>query len=358
MGSRLIVVRRLFYFGVGAIVIVYSLVYTINNKDMKNDTRERIFQFIVEQERVSPKTIAEHMRLTPQAIFRHLTRLLTEERIQKQGYPPKVFYVVKMQSSALQKYHFDVEMLHVLNEHFLKVEPNGVLQTGASAFVTWCLRRNLNPQKTAQEYRMTLKKYHSYIHHGVIDATEKMRKTFSDSALDALFHLDFYSIERFGKTKLGEMILYAKQGQRRDLIKNVVQEVRPRIVDLIDRLKIDAICFIPPTIQRSVQFMKEFEKEMSISLPSIVITKIKTPIIVPQKTLTKLEDRLENVKQSIVVEDTGHYKNILLIDDAVGSGATMYEVARQIRRKELCTGKIIGLGLVGSFNGFDVIQEV
>ena len=97
---------------------------------------------------------------------------------------------------------------------------------------------------------------------------------------------------------------------------------------------------------------------MHLPVPSIKITKIRTAIVVPQKTLSKLEDRIENARQSIVVEEEKIYHNILLIDDAVGSGATINEVARQIRSKKLCTGEIIGLAVAGSFNGFEIIHEV
>ena len=85
---------------------------------------------------------------------------------------------------------------------------------------------------------------------------------------------------------------------------------------------------------------------------------IKTEIIVPQKTLSKLEDRVENAKKTIIVGDKKGYRNVLLIDDAVGSGATMNETAKQVRNKQLVTGDIIGLAITGSFKGFDVISEV
>jgi predicted amidophosphoribosyltransferase len=84
----------------------------------------------------------------------------------------------------------------------------------------------------------------------------------------------------------------------------------------------------------------------------------KTPIIVPQKTLSKLPDRIENANATIVVEDNRVYKNILLIDAAVGSGATLNETARHIREKRLCSGTIYGLAITGSFKGFEVITEV
>jgi len=82
------------------------------------------------------------------------------------------------------------------------------------------------------------------------------------------------------------------------------------------------------------------------------------PIVVPQKTLNRLEDRIENAEKSIFLNDNRIFKNILLIDDAVGSGATINEVAKKIREKKLVKNKIIGLAITGSFKGFEVISEV
>jgi predicted amidophosphoribosyltransferase len=81
-------------------------------------------------------------------------------------------------------------------------------------------------------------------------------------------------------------------------------------------------------------------------------------VAVPQKTLNKLADRIENAKNTIVVSGDSSFHNILLIDDAVGSGATLNETAKKVRDKKMCKGKIIGLAVTGSFNGFDVISEV
>ena len=90
----------------------------------------------------------------------------------------------------------------------------------------------------------------------------------------------------------------------------------------------------------------------------IRLSKIKTEVIVPQKTLNKLADGIENARNTIFVDDVNQYNNILLIDDAVGSGATMNETAAKIRAKNICRGKIIGLAITGSAKGFDVISEV
>jgi predicted amidophosphoribosyltransferase len=58
-----------------------------------------------------------------------------------------------------------------------------------------------------------------------------------------------------------------------------------------------------------------------------------------------------------VVDEKGVYNRILLIDDAVGSGATLNETAAQIKEKGIAK-EVIGFSITGSFKGFDVISEV
>lgn len=127
---------------------------------------------------------------------------------------------------------------------------------------------------------------------------------------------------------------------------------------MIERKSIDGLLFIPPTVKRENQFMKELEVRLNLKIPSLKVTKIKTQIIVPQKTLSKLQDRIENAQKTIIISETRQFKNILIVDDAVASGATMNEAARQIRGRNICTGNIVGLAITGSFKGFDVISEV
>ena len=104
--------------------------------------------------------------------------------------------------------------------------------------------------------------------------------------------------------------------------------------------------------------MKQLENKLNLDIRRLSIHKIKTPIVVPQKTLNKIEDRIMNARETIAVDDAGKYGNILLIDDAVGSGSTLNETAKKIKQKGICKGNIIGLAITGSFKGFDVISEV
>ena len=107
-----------------------------------------------------------------------------------------------------------------------------------------------------------------------------------------------------------------------------------------------------------MQDMKELESGLALPLRKIKIAKVQSELMVPQKTLVRLPDRIENAARTIVVEDNDKHENVLIIDDAVGSGATLNETARQIREKRIVKGKIIGLAIVGSYKGFDVISEV
>jgi hypothetical protein len=250
------------------------------------------------------------------------------------------------------------EIAHFIDERYVFITPSGDFVPGWKGFQLWCARTNQDPVKTAKEYVKTQKQYDKFRKGGVIDSTQKLKQSFEEMHLDKLLYLDFYSIERFGKTKLGQMLLYAKQSQDRTLIRMVVDKVRPLIEDIVKKNSIDGVAFIPPTVKREVQFMKELERQLHLPVRILKIGKVKTEVVVPQKTLTKLADRIENARGTIVVGDKGRYKNIMLIDDAVGSGATLNETAGQVRRLGLCSGKIIGVSITGSFKGFDIISEV
>jgi predicted amidophosphoribosyltransferase len=103
--------------------------------------------------------------------------------------------------------------------------------------------------------------------------------------------------------------------------------------------------------------MREIERQLNLSIPVISLVKVKKEISVPQKTLTKLDDRVENAKSTIILDESRKFKTILLLDDALGSGATLNETAKKIKNQKLAD-VVIGLAITGSFSGFEVISEV
>ncbi len=325
---------------------------------MVTNTYNDIYEYINKNGQASIVELFDHFKISRQAIFKHINRLQKEGLIYKIGRSPKVFYLPKTPSIDKNISTISQNKKEIIDENYLIITPDGQRLEGVIGFEYWCNKQNLPVEKTADEYINTLEKYNKYKKEGLINATTKIKDSFREVGLDTMYYKDFYSIERFGKTKLGQILLYAKQSQDRSLIKEISDIIKPSIVDMIKENNIDAIGFIPPTVKREVQLMRELERSLSISLPIINLVKIKGDVTIPQKTLNKIEDRMENARKSIIIDDKKVYNNILLIDDAVGSGATLNETAIQVKNKHLCKGKIIGLAITGSFKGFDVISEV
>jgi phosphoribosylpyrophosphate synthetase len=210
----------------------------------------------------------------------------------------------------------------------------------------------------ADEYVSIYNKYEKLKEAGVISGQSKMDDTFGELlCIDDVFYADFYAWEIFGKTKLGQLLLYSKQSQDKKMMKEVVGEIEATVKKIIKTKKIDAVGFIPPTVRRQTQFMKMLQKYLNIALPVVEIIKVQTDVITPQKTLNKLQDRIENANNTIFVKENNNYKNVLLIDDAVGSGATLNQVACKIKKKNIAQ-KVYGFAVTGSVKGFDVISEV
>lgn len=325
---------------------------------MNKKTRDKIIDYIKEKKQVSPKELSDYLEISDRAIRKQLKKLFEKEIIEKFGNPPKVFYSLKHDQIKEKETRIDETIENIINERYLLITPSGEEKEGLKGFIHFCTKHNLPIEKTAKEYFHTLQKYDAYVKDSLINGMYKMKSTFEKVYLDDLYYLDFYSIERFGKTKLGQLLLYAKQSQNKVYIKKLINFIRQKIEKIVKRSKIDGIGFIPPTVKREIQLIKELERNIILRAKNLSIVKIKTPIIVPQKTLNKLSDRIENAKTTFVVAENNIFKNILLVDDAVGSGATLNEIAKKIRDRKICTGKIIGLAIVGSFKGFDVISEV
>lgn len=321
-------------------------------------TSQRIIAYLKLKKQVSINELVDYLEMSRMGVSKQLANLVFEGKVEKIGRPPVVFYVIKKQEDISKKeFIFDEQTKNLIEKEYLFITSSGERREGVDGFSYWCQENNLPLNKTAEEYRRTLKKYQAFRKDDLLDGMHKFQTTFEKVAPDFIFYLDFYSIERFGKTKLGQLLLFAKQSQNRRLMRELADDIRPTVKMILEKYSIDAIGFIPPTVKREVQFMKELEKNLHPDVKKITITKIKTEIIVPQKTLNKLKERIENARKTIVVNEPGKYETILLIDDAVGSGATLNETAAQIKNKGIAK-RVICLAITGSFKGFDVISEV
>lgn len=324
--------------------------------------KDRILILLEEKGDLSVKEMTDLLEVSKQAIHIAINQLLEEETIIKFGKVPKSIYRLQSQktSSKEKTPEISAQNRDFLDKHFLAITEVGEMMVGVEGFTHWCHQRKLPLEKTLSEYLLTKEKYNVYYDkYGLINGKEKLMNTkgYDQIHLDSLYYLDFYAIERFGKTRLGTLLHYAKQGQNKPLMKILVNELKPKLERLLSIHSFDAVAYVPPTIKREVQIMKYMETHLKINLPKINITKISGIIPVPQKSLSKIEERITNAENTFAVSETVKYQHVLLIDDAVGSGSTLNQIAGKLKKKGIAQ-LITGLAIVGSFKGFDVVTDV
>lgn len=322
--------------------------------------KNRIRELFIEFKELAIKELVGKLSVSKQVIHRYVNQLVEEGFIEKLGKPPKTLYrLVKVKKTHYREIYLDQNQKEFLNENFLIITNKGELLEGLQAFDSWCDKRKQPLEKTVKEYIQTVTKYKKYIgKNGLIDGTAKMKNTYGEEAyLDGVYYLDFYAIERFGKTHLGNLLHFAKLGQNKFLMQKIIQEIKGKVEGFISENNFDAICYVPPTVRREVQIMKYLEENLNIALPLIDIQKIGGLIPIPQKALSKLDERIENAENSFSVTEIRKFKKVLLIDDAVGSGATLHQIAEKIKIKKIAP-TVVGLAIVGSFKGFDVITDI
>ncbi len=332
---------------------------------MKTDTHQRIISYIRTNGQVRVRDLVRAFSpLGPVSIHRHLKKLISEGILKKIGKPPLVFYLLYGKREALLPQNVSDEAKSVIEQNYLYISPQGEILHGFTGFVRWATNTKQADKITylADLYVKTRVAYDTYrTPQGWIDATFKLKDTFHEVYIDKLLYADFYSLTQFGKPKLGSMMLYAKQSQNRELAKEVSLIVKPLVERIIREFKIDTVVFIPPSIPRNIQFMDELSSYLALPFPQFKLVKTKTgQVIVAQKTLEKLEERIVNARDTIFTKSLFPIStsNILLIDDAVGSGATLNETAKKLHPANLSKKTIVGFAIVGSFRGFEVIREV
>lgn len=329
---------------------------------MITDTRVRIISYIRTNGQARVKDLVDHLGIGNVAVHRHLRALVELGKLTKAGGAPKVFYRLST-PSAQDRQVLESKTNRLLDKYYAYVDPTGQFLTGIAGFTHWAA--SVHKTKEIDSLLARYVKDRENINQlfappGWIDATDNLRHTFGrDMRLSGVYYLDFYSLPTFGKTRLGSLVLYAKQSENKPLIRQTTDESRDVINQLIAKLGIDAVGYIPHSILRRIQFLKEFSQRLNLSLPQINLTKAYPgKIRVAQKTLGKLEERIKNARETIFVEGVGaKYNRVLLIDDAVGSGATFNETAKKLKQMGLAK-QVYGFAVVGSLKGFEVIREV
>ncbi len=334
---------------------------------MKTDTRDNIIEYITRHGQARAGVLHETFRISKVAIHKQLNRLLKDGLIVRVGKPPLVFYTLLPDTIATQ--NIDIKNISTSSQRdidrtFLSITPDGRLLYGMEGFIYWMqlYQKNKKVEVVANEYsQMVLFQKKLYGKNSWIDATSKLVDTFTESPISKLLFKESYSFRTFGRTMLAKLVMHAKQTGERHLIDEISDTVKPVVEKIIVDFKIEAAAYIPPTVPRPLQFMDELESRLNLRLAKIELVKI-TPGDIPiaQKTLSGLNERIINARDSIYLKSNTDpaYKNILLIDDVAGSGASFNETAKKIKKSYSTVQSIIAFSLVGNLKGYDIIREI
>lgn len=134
---------------------------------------------------------------------------------------------------------------------------------------------------------------------------------------------------------------------------------------LIKRLDIDSILVIPNNVTRKISFNAYIQERLQKELPKLTYISTLTnsfPGRKPQKKVTGMCKRMENADKLFQIDPSlfpnKNIHNVLVIDDVVGSGATMNMVIKKLK-KHLPDVTCHGFALLGSYRKwFDVVTGI
>lgn len=325
------------------------------------------------KEQLSAWEIAEKLGKSRVLIHRYLQALLEQKKLEKIGKTPHTKY--KLATNQLVSENVEQKILNkksevqtdfktrkTLDEVFLKFSPTWERLEWLLWFQKWCKEKNLDISQKIQDYLQIAK----YIEKeqdtcGLLPADIAFGKDFEQNYLESVLYADQYNYMDFWRGKLAELTFYAKQSQNKQLIVESIAEIFPKLECLIQVQKFDAIAITPWSIERKNQLLWSLKKELAVfQIPFISVIKYSpSGIFIPQKSLKTRRERIQNAKNTIFVDDENakNYKKILLIDDFVGSWATLNETAKKL--KEQGVHEVIGFAFVGNTNlSYEVIREI
>jgi len=326
---------------------------------MKTETSNKIVSYVKSRGKAGPSELADLLGISPQAVHAQLRKLVQKGIIFRVGAPPNTLYALAEPKHSFPELDVGVEQDIVASFSYL--DPTGKLLSGREAFEGWVSAKTLENDfvALAKAFSRTIKDIYGSKHVRPIDTLPRLKTILSSCVLDSAHVSDFYALPQFGKTNLGNLIHAIKTAFNPRILETIAQSVEQDILSLVKSQNIDAIVYVPHSIPRKKQFLPALRRRLQIPLPEIVVRKVfYGNIPVAQKSLSKIQERVENAQKTIYIESQAiKARNVLIIDDAIGSGATINEIARKLL-KDFKVKQCHAFAIVGSYKGFDVISTV
>ncbi len=320
-------------------------------------------------------------------VHKYLKELVKQKKIKKVGNWPQTRYKFNRHSelvsesikqlSAIKKWIKDPEInsgwhildfspdykiTKILEDIFYKFTPEWKILQWFTGLKEWCNERKLDLEEKTTNYLSIYNHIQSLQDNcWLLNAKDTFWKHFEKVYLDNMYYADQYKRMEFWRWKLAEMTFYAKTSQNKDLIMQSIGDIMLKLECFIKNEKFDAIAITPWSIDRKNQLLQFLKIELkSLNIPFVnVIKYYANNIAIPQKSLKTREQRIQNARNTIFVDDKNikKYKKVLLIDDFVWSGSTLNETASKLKQEWI--KEVYGFAFVWNLNlEYEVINEV
>ena len=286
---------------------------------------------------VSPAELVVLSGVSRSAVHNGLRVLLRDGFVAKRGVPPRVYY------RAIDG------VSEIVQDSFVYKDIAEGLLFGMDGFKRWYKGRfgDITLLNIVHLYEYSFSLYQREKECGLFFTMDASLKILSaDIVFDSLCCFDLYTLrvgEEARRTKEAVLLEVVKGSGNKEKMRNLVSEYVTSSIEKINRViekeGIDGIAFVPPTATRKVQIMRLLEQEFTDcnyhKVDRVGIRRDFTgsnSFRREQKHIANVENRVINARNTYKVVRSGKsYKKLLLVDDLVGSGATVNEIARKFK---------------------------
>ena len=315
--------------------------------------QRRILTLLKDRDTLRPTEMMSLLGVSRTALYEALRYLVEREYLVRSGSRPYVLY------SLVPDFSEDIQ------DSFLYRSVSGELLFGMKGFRVWSKERfpSLSFEEKIRLYESSYATYMTDRVHGFQFSVPKL-VAITPTAFSSLHCLDTYQIqvaEEKKRTKPAVLLDAAKTDipslkrypQAYGVFSEYLTSSVKSILSFLETFEVGGIAFVPPTRRRHTQFMRLLEREF-FRWNSRAITRVtiernfnSSSVRLEQKSISSTKGRIENARTTYRVAPLANpHKTVLLVDDLVGSGATMNEVARKLLESGVAE-TVRCLGLVG-----------
>lgn len=318
----------------------------------KESTKERMLALLKNKQ--TPKMLSNSLGVGRAITHRHLKDLLDRGEICKFGRSPIVYYKIKEADAYIE----DLTSKHGKElKDFAFQDIDGGLLFGKEAFLEWSKTslKKISLKEKIEGYINARKILDSKRVNGFFDLSNRLNGLASineKNQLESVVAIELRTIKSYGRTRMGLLLDVAKSSDSKKITEMVVNENFDIVRKYVKSLKIDACLFVPHTRKRPYQIMNLFMKEW-IDTDAIKVSRVFSKIRREQKTIKRLEDRVASASSTFLIKPDKEYERVLLVDDFIGSGATINQIAKELKSLGVAK-KVYALALVGEEGSYTV----